>query len=129
MWLAGALPAARSYAALTAFGVAASISDVLLMALRRCTVEHAQRLLWLKMRPDTPQNYEYIRLENITGTFPFKIVNDGKNSYGKITLSKYMIRYATERFLDIEIIVSGKSGIKVPVKKSPAVYISKIKTV
>lgn len=22
---------------------------------RRCTVEHAQRLLWLKMRPDTPQ--------------------------------------------------------------------------
>ena len=35
---------------------------------RRCTVEHAQRLLWLKMRPDTPQNYEYIRLENITGS-------------------------------------------------------------
>ena len=51
--------------------------------------------------------------DNITGTFPFKIVNDGKNSYGEITLSKYMIRYATERFLDIEIIVSGKSGIKV----------------
>lgn len=53
--------------------------------------------------------------DNITGTFPFKIVNNGKNSYGRITLSKYMIRYATERFLDIEIIVSGKSGIKVPV--------------
>lgn len=35
---------------------------------RRCTVEHAQRLLWLKMRPDTPQNYEYIRLEDITGS-------------------------------------------------------------
>ena len=35
---------------------------------RRCTVEHDQRLLWLKMRPDTPQNYEYIRLENITGS-------------------------------------------------------------
>ena len=53
--------------------------------------------------------------DNVMGTFPFKIVNDGKNSYGEITLSKYMIRYATERFLDIEIIVSGKSGIKVPV--------------
>jgi len=53
--------------------------------------------------------------DNITGTFPFKIVTDGKNSYGEITLSKYMIRYATERFLDIEIIVSGRSGIKVPV--------------
>lgn len=35
---------------------------------RRGRVEHAQRLLWLKMRPDTPQNYEYIRLEDITGS-------------------------------------------------------------
>lgn len=35
---------------------------------RRCRVEHAQRLLWLKMRPDMPQNYEYIQLEDITGS-------------------------------------------------------------
>lgn len=35
---------------------------------RRCRVEHAQRLLWLKMPPDTPQNYEYIQLEDITGS-------------------------------------------------------------
>lgn len=35
---------------------------------RRCRVEHAQRLLWLKIRPDTPQNYEYIQLEDITGS-------------------------------------------------------------
>lgn len=35
--------------------------------LRRCTVNQAQRLLWLKMRPDTPQHYEYIRVEDITG--------------------------------------------------------------
>lgn len=35
---------------------------------RRCRVEHAQRLLWLKMRPDTPQNYEYIVMEDIRGT-------------------------------------------------------------
>lgn len=35
---------------------------------RRCRVEHAQRLLWLKMRPDTLQNYEYIQLEDITGS-------------------------------------------------------------
>ncbi len=34
---------------------------------RRCTVSKAQRLLWLKMRPDTPQNYEYITVEDITG--------------------------------------------------------------
>ncbi len=34
---------------------------------RRSTVNEAKRLLWLKMRPDTPQNYEYIRVEEISG--------------------------------------------------------------
>ena len=37
------------------------------IVLRRIQVDQAQRLLWLKMRPDTPQNYEYITVENITG--------------------------------------------------------------
>ena len=36
--------------------------------LRRCRLDNAKRLLWLKMRPDTPQNYEYITVEEITGT-------------------------------------------------------------
>ena len=36
--------------------------------LRRCHVEGADRILWLKMRPDTPQRYEYIRVEDITGS-------------------------------------------------------------
>jgi polygalacturonase len=35
--------------------------------LRRCEINQAKRLLWLKMRPDTPQNYEYILVEDITG--------------------------------------------------------------
>lgn len=35
--------------------------------LRRCRVDRAKRLLWLKMRPDTPQSYEYVRVEEITG--------------------------------------------------------------
>lgn len=34
---------------------------------RRNTVSSAQRLLWLKMRSDTPQNYEYILVEDVTG--------------------------------------------------------------
>lgn len=34
---------------------------------RRCQVDQAVRLLWLKMRPDTPQNYEYILVEDVTG--------------------------------------------------------------
>ena len=36
--------------------------------LRRTRVNDAQRLLHLKMRPDTPQEYEYILLEDIEGS-------------------------------------------------------------
>ena len=35
--------------------------------LRRCHVKSAQRVLWLKMRPDTPQRYQHVRIENFTG--------------------------------------------------------------
>ncbi len=37
------------------------------IVMRNCHVEEAMRVLWLKMRPDTPQKYEYITVENITG--------------------------------------------------------------
>ena len=36
--------------------------------LRRIKIYNAERLLWLKMRPDTPQNYEYVLVEDIEGT-------------------------------------------------------------
>jgi len=35
--------------------------------MRNCKVKGARRLLWLKMRPDTPQNYEFVTVENIEG--------------------------------------------------------------
>ena len=35
---------------------------------RRCTINKAQRMFWLKMRPDTPQHYEYVLVEDITGS-------------------------------------------------------------
>ncbi|MBQ7419592.1 MAG: exopolygalacturonase [Prevotella sp.] len=35
--------------------------------LRNCYTERADRVLWLKMRPDTPQHYEYVLVEHITG--------------------------------------------------------------
>jgi len=36
--------------------------------LRRCKVEGLDRVLWFKMRVDTPQLYEYITVEDITGS-------------------------------------------------------------
>ena len=35
--------------------------------LRRINVKSATRVLWLKMRPDTPQHYEYVTVSDITG--------------------------------------------------------------
>lgn len=35
--------------------------------LRNCYTENANRVLWLKMRPDTPQHYEYVTVEGISG--------------------------------------------------------------
>jgi polygalacturonase len=35
--------------------------------MRNCTVEGAMKLLWLKLRPDTPHKYEFITIENVKG--------------------------------------------------------------
>ena len=35
--------------------------------LRNCRADNANRVLWLKMRPDTPQHYEYVKIENVVG--------------------------------------------------------------
>ena len=35
--------------------------------LRSCHAENTSNVLWLKMRPDTPQHYEYVSVENLTG--------------------------------------------------------------
>jgi len=37
------------------------------VVMRNCRVNEAKRVLWLKMRPDTPQKYEFINVENING--------------------------------------------------------------
>ncbi|MDO5381824.1 MAG: HlyD family efflux transporter periplasmic adaptor subunit [Eubacteriales bacterium] len=53
--------------------------------------------------------------DSITTSCGFSIINKDGNYYGKLTLNKYMIRYVTDRFLDIEIVSSGKTGMKIPV--------------
>lgn len=35
--------------------------------LRNIKMENANRVLWLKMRPDTPQHYEYVTVSNVEG--------------------------------------------------------------
>lgn len=42
---------------------------------RRINVERAYNLLWLKMRPDTPQHYEYVSVEGVVGKDIHSLVN------------------------------------------------------
>ena len=81
---------------------------------RNCHVDNAVRLLWLKMRPDTPQNYEYITVEGITGNvrsflyiqpwtqfFDLKNRKDIPMSYSSHVTMKN-IRMSCKRFFDVK---------------------------
>jgi polygalacturonase len=37
------------------------------IVMRNCHITNAMRVLWLKMRPDTPQKYEFVSVENVDG--------------------------------------------------------------
>ena len=61
--------------------------------------------------------------DDVTTTANIEVVKGAdKKRYGILTLSKYMVRYAQERFLDIQIIDNKTTGLKIPktslVKKS-----------
>jgi len=52
------------HAALTCGSEAIHNRNILM---RNCKIENAKRVLWLKMRPDTPQHYEYVSVEDVEG--------------------------------------------------------------
>ena len=43
------------------------------IVLRNSTVDGTDRLVWLKMRPDTPQHYSHITVENVNGRVRYAI--------------------------------------------------------
>jgi hypothetical protein len=52
--------------------------------------------------------------EDITTYANFEIVTTGAGTFGKLTLSKFMIQFANDRFVEIELSVSANSGLKIP---------------
>lgn len=52
--------------------------------------------------------------EDITTYANFEIVTTAFGTYGKLSLSKYMIQFVNERFVDIELILSAEDGLKIP---------------
>ena len=52
--------------------------------------------------------------DNETFTAPFSIIQNGDEVFGKITLDNSLVRYSTDRYLDIELVMNKKSGLKIP---------------
>lgn len=44
----------------------------------------------------------------------FSIIQNGDNYYGKLDISNSVIRYAGERFVDIELVLNRETGLKIP---------------
>ncbi len=53
--------------------------------------------------------------DNQTFTAPFSIIRNGTESFGEIVMNNSLVRYATDRFLEIELILNRKEGLKIPV--------------
>ena len=53
--------------------------------------------------------------DNQTFSAPIELVEGQDGLYGKITLSSSLVRYVTDRFLDIELILNRVRGLKIPV--------------
>lgn len=52
--------------------------------------------------------------DNITFAAPFSIVEVNGEAFGKIELDNSLVRYATDRFLEIELVMNKQSGLKIP---------------
>ncbi len=68
--------------------------------------------------PELFADMEYVDIEflkdNITATAGISTFTKAGNTYGVLTLDKYMIRYLSDRFLQIKIKDSTPEGLKVP---------------
>ena len=52
--------------------------------------------------------------DNLTTTAGFEMFNINGKYYGKLSLKRYMIRYADYRYLDVQIIGKDITGLKIP---------------
>ncbi|WP_207513917.1 rhamnogalacturonidase [Longitalea luteola] len=84
--------------------------------LRRIKVQNAERLLWLKMRPDTPQDYEYVLVDGVEGSnignflyirpwtqfFDLKGEKASRNSYGR-NITMRNIKLDCDNFFNVGV--------------------------
>ncbi|WP_283680765.1 HlyD family efflux transporter periplasmic adaptor subunit [Parablautia sp. Marseille-Q6255] len=52
--------------------------------------------------------------DNETFTAPFSVIQNGDEVFGKISLNSSLVRYVDDRFLEIELLLNKKEGLKIP---------------
>ncbi len=52
--------------------------------------------------------------DNETFAAPFAIIQNGEEYFGKISMDNSLVRYAADRFLEIELVMNKKTGLKIP---------------
>ena len=52
--------------------------------------------------------------DDLTQTGDFSVIKIDGQKYGRIDFNKGLIRYATDRFLDIELVTNNETGLKIP---------------
>lgn len=53
--------------------------------------------------------------DNTMFSAPIEVVRNGDSIFGKITMKSNLVRYVTDRYLEIELILSRATGLKIPV--------------
>lgn len=84
---------------------------------------------WEIIIPLSSENYNYLQeqeegsIQNVTIRFvdddlvcpgTFSYFQNGDEYFGQITLDYYMEKYANQRFIDIELNIDAKTGLKIP---------------
>ena len=52
--------------------------------------------------------------DDLTQTGDFEVITIGEGKYGKIDFDKGLIRYLSDRFLEIELVTNNTTGLKIP---------------
>jgi len=53
--------------------------------------------------------------DGLSTTAPITITQKGADYYARLDINKYMVRYLSKRFIDVEIAVNSAKGLKIPV--------------
>ncbi len=61
----------------------------------------------------TTMRFRFLK-DDTTFSSGFSIIQNGDTYFGKLTLKNSLVRYVTDRFLNIELLLDSKDGLKVP---------------